>query len=695
MERITTAPHGAAAYSLKKLFGCLLVLAMLITLLPANAAYAAPSVEIAVPDDPANTVKYPVYPNEGSVRMTKSAEWTNADETLAKITFDVGGVPVPIGGSLGMDVVVAVDTSGLGDSQLGYGGPYGTNNNRYMWDQRAFCPYCDADMGVSTLLNKWYGNRLYCPLIGGYHTAPARTEIGYMRRFTNPLFQTFSPIAYEAQATKEFARTFLAESLGNRVALVTYGQNIADGGSTVRVKSGLTSNIEDIRTGLRNEDSYGDNPYTLPLQEALKILNARADKTRPAAVVFFTLTAWNTAPATYQTTALADYKLGTTAAKVLRDTGAKIYALNVVGTNQDAIEHYGNPLPQITAPMRAGLEGLVGTHIENGVAVPNTDQYSFSRSWPELQENVANVADSLRRAGTEAKIRDVVNVNDFDILDVNVSKGTIESRNLATGEIVWSLGDVPSEPSEPHATMEISVRYAGPAARTTELYATNAGRARIDYKNYRNTQSVQYVDSPKIGYTARIADFSLAPVTTLIANHAANLPVTLTGSGLAGQHAVFSLVNGAGVTVYTSAPVAVSDNFSGSVHLSAADLNVPEGQYTLSATIQGTGVTASVPLTIAKDMDYLAFKIQKATLNGTPTLAAIFDLGGYDTVRIAGPVYVDDVPVLPADYVVDGNTIWFPNGPTSGVVRIKFDSLRYDILLPGQDITLESIALLM
>ncbi|MDR3289464.1 MAG: hypothetical protein LBT22_08565 [Peptococcaceae bacterium] len=188
----------------------------------------------------------------------------------------------------------------------------------------------------------------------------------------------------------------------------------------------------------------------------------------------------------------------------------------------------------------------------------------------------------------------------------------------------------------------------------------------------------------------KILSLSTAPITTLIANHPARLPVTLTGTGLTGKTATFSLVNSAGVPVYSYGPVAVSNNFYEMKNIAASALTIPYGQYTFKVTIDGSAATASVPLTIAEDLDsYWTFKIKASPYNGQLTLVAVFDLGGYDTVQVVGNVYVNNVLVPPTDYIVSGNSVWFPNGPTSGKVKIRFEELRYPTLVPDYSISME------
>jgi hypothetical protein len=186
----------------------------------------------------------------------------------------------------------------------------------------------------------------------------------------------------------------------------------------------------------------------------------------------------------------------------------------------------------------------------------------------------------------------------------------------------------------------------------------------------------------------KILSLSTAPITALVANHAANLPVTLTGTGLAGQYAIFSLVNSAGVPVYSYGPVAISDNFHQVLNISVSALTIPYGNYTFKATLVGATGTASVPLTIAKDLDsYWTFAIKVSPYSGQLTLSAVFDLGGYDTVQVVDAVYVNNV--LTTNYIANGNTIWFPSGPTSGTVNIRFAGLKYNTLYPGFIIMLE------
>jgi hypothetical protein len=184
----------------------------------------------------------------------------------------------------------------------------------------------------------------------------------------------------------------------------------------------------------------------------------------------------------------------------------------------------------------------------------------------------------------------------------------------------------------------------------------------------------------------KILTLSTTPITTLVADHEAYLPVTLTGTNLTGRQAVFSLVNEFGTAVYTSAPINVSDSFHQQLHIDRATLNIPYGDYTVRAAIVGSHATASVGLVIAENLDsYWRFKIE--LVDGNLVLVARFELGGYDTVEIVGAVYVNGV--LTTNYTVNGNEIRFPDGPTSGRVTIRFAGLKYNNLFPGFILTLE------
>ncbi|MDR3270391.1 MAG: hypothetical protein LBT32_02595, partial [Peptococcaceae bacterium] len=142
------------------------------------------------------------------------------------------------------------------------------------------------------------------------------------------------------------------------------------------------------------------------------------------------------------------------------------------------------------------------------------------------------------------------------------------------------------------------------------IHTTGQGFTQINSKIKSGVRpSVWVYQGPKTP-EPQILSLSTAPITTLIANHPANLPIALTGTNLTGKTATFSLVNSAGVAVYTSPVTSVSDNFYQILNISASALTIPYGQYTVRATLVGAAGTASVPLTIAEDLDkYWTFGI--------------------------------------------------------------------------------------
>ena len=122
--------------------------------------------------------------------------------------------------------------------------------------------------------------------------------------------------------------------------------------------------------------------------------------------------------------------------------------------------------------------------------------------------------------------------------------------------------------------------------------------------------------------TPKLTSISTGTVTYLVSGSAANLNVDIKGKNLTGQQVIVSLKNADGVAVFESTPFSASDEFTARLSLSAAQMNLPDGIYTVEAALVGTDVKAETELEVISPSSIL-WKISLVKVTDSVVKAAI------------------------------------------------------------------------
>ncbi|MFZ2539685.1 MAG: vWA domain-containing protein, partial [Oscillospiraceae bacterium] len=297
--------------NLKRFLCTLLVVSMVFAVLPTsvfatntNIVEPSQSSHIAKPAEGFVAADYPAYPNEGYVKMEKSAAWKDDNKMDAEVTLTIDGKGI----NTGVDAVLVIDRSNsmkesvvVGTTNVPCTGTY--KENWYLeW-----------------LTVKYYYECNKC----GHETVKANKDKPCTQIFHNDIKKT--RLALEKEAANTFVNTmFNSETSTNRVGLVSFcgtatkNKEISD----VTQKANITTKINGINCG------DGTN-YVDPLKEAKKMIDARKDKSRPAYVIFLTDGEPNR-PSSNST--------GGPEAKALKDVGVIIYSVAFDIDNNDAIK---------------------------------------------------------------------------------------------------------------------------------------------------------------------------------------------------------------------------------------------------------------------------------------------------------------------------------------------------------------------
>ncbi|WP_313163701.1 vWA domain-containing protein, partial [Sedimentibacter sp.] len=395
---------------LKKILCFTIALLMLMPAMPGNLAMAVENptvpgnIKIGGPVEPYNPDDYPIFPNQGYVRMEKYAEWIEKSEGTAKITFEITGQPV----QQGVDAVLVIDRSGSMDDRTG-----GIGSPKRM------------DIAKESATN--FVNTMLTPVDG---STSSENRVAVVSFAGGDYWETFFgiPIRY-------IPRDFTIES------------------GVSEEKDALLGKIN----ALRGNGNTGTN-YEAAFEGAKAVLDARDDKTRPAYIIFLTD---------------GEPNIGSdnpSDATLLKNAGVTIYAVSFQAGNN-------------------------AYNIIKDVATSPSYAYNIANA-NDLSDLFTTLANNTKIAGTEAKLKDIIHSDYFDI-DTTVLPNVIATAGIAnvTGNIVdWDIENITANGAKLEIFIKLKPNLMGEEENS---YPTNYSASLI-YKNFNNVSCEQIVDSPEL-----------------------------------------------------------------------------------------------------------------------------------------------------------------------------------------------------
>ncbi|MDY4105554.1 MAG: vWA domain-containing protein, partial [Oscillospiraceae bacterium] len=387
----------------KRLLSMLLALIMVLSLLPVSAL-AAPAEE----------------PVEGQVTAVKSLATDDNGEPVVDtdgnytVQISIQGNPVTQTTGSAADVVLVVDNSGSMDSSVGIkctnaASTFEKINSRdfliaWTWNTYA-CPNCGAkyfDIVGDISGERWYTDM---PDI-------CTGEVGEIVR-----------INAAKEVSKEFAEAILADGTNNQLAVIGFAHEEKEGGANdtgaIKVAQPLTKDLTSVNTAIETMQAKGGTNSSAALQQAYNYLDARADKSRPAYVVFIS----DGAPG-YSGESLNDTQWnGAEQITALKNAGVTVYTVGIALDTDPA-----NYLKNMASDVKD----------EHFINVTGTDYKD------QLAEILAKWAIQINKApaGTDAKIVDVINTEDVTFVGSQSENLVYNAENnTRTGNI----GNIPAE----------------------------------------------------------------------------------------------------------------------------------------------------------------------------------------------------------------------------------------------------------
>lgn len=388
----------------KRLLSMLLALIMVLSLLPVSAL-AAPAEE----------------PVEGKVTAVKSLVTDDNGEPVVDtdgnytVQISIQGNPVTQTTGSAADVVLVVDNSGSMDSSVGIkctnaASTFEKINSRdfliaWTWNTYA-CPNCGAkyfDIVGDISGERWYTDM---PDI-------CTGEVGEIVR-----------INAAKEVSKEFAEAILADGTNNQLAVIGFAHEEKEGGANdtgaIKVEQPLAKNLNSVNEAIDKMKADGGTNYSAALQQAYNYLDARADKSRPAYVVFIS----DGAPGRTGESLNNNKWNGADQIAALKNAGVTVYTVGIALDTDPA-----NYLKNMASDVKD----------EHFINVTGTDYKD------QLAEILAKWAIQINKApaGTDAKIVDVINTDDVTFVPGSQSENLV--YNAADNTLTWNIGNIPAE----------------------------------------------------------------------------------------------------------------------------------------------------------------------------------------------------------------------------------------------------------
>ena len=469
----------------------------------------------------------------GKVFPTKTAEWVDEVNGLAKINFTIYGNPV----RQGSDVILIVDSSG---SMSG-------------------TKWSTAKSGA-----KGFVDNLYESVDG----VPSDNRIAIVD------FDS-SAIAYPGinNSTETFLKADETIKVGKKKP-VTYS-------ATDYFKTYVIDN---------QMSASGGTNYDYAFQAAKKIIDGRTDTSRPVYIVFMS----DGEPRDYD---WSDYHTGQKDAADLREQGVTIYSIGLnIGDKK-----FNN----FIVPLASSPKSTYAINIEKT---------------SDLVGIYDAIASSIKIAGTEATITDVINTEAFEIAtDYNngmwyeASTGTV-NRSSDNKTVTWDFGNISA--NKETLTIYIKVKDSVPGGTAPD---TNK-EAKVDYTDPNEQSQTQDIPSPNLA----VGDVGTITLNYYLVNEDG---ITINGTGEAID---FERRQQLGTKLYGDAP---QEFGSYTVNApSTIEYNGIKYQYVAaSASKDGSANPANVELSPAKKAVNLYYgyqEIKDVTVTfhgngGTPSVSSV------------------------------------------------------------------------
>ena len=469
----------------------------------------------------------------GKVFPTKTAEWVDEENGLAKINFTIYGNPV----RKGSDVILIVDSSG---SMSG-------------------TKWSTAKSGA-----KGFVDNLYESVDG----VPSDNRIAIVD------FDS-SATAYPGinNSTETFLKADDTVKVGNKRP-VTYS---------------ATDYFKDYVIDSQMKDSGGTN-YDYAFQAAQRIIDNRSDDTRPVYIVFMS-------DGEPRNNSISPYHDGQAEAAELRGQGVTIYSIGLnIGDKK-----FNN----FIVPLASSPKSTYAINIEK-----TSDLIGIYDA----------IASSIKIAGTEATITDVINTEAFEIAtDYNdgmwyeASTGTV-SKSSDNKTVTWDFGNISA--NKETLTIYIKVKDTVPGGTAPD---TNK-EAKVDYTDPNEQSQTQDIPSPNLA----VGDVGTITLNYYLVNEDG---ITINGTGEAID---FARRQQLGTKLYGDAP---QEFGSYTVNApSTIEYNGIKYQYVAaSASKDGSANPANVELSPAKKAVNLYYgyqEIKDVTVTfhgngGTPSVSSV------------------------------------------------------------------------
>lgn len=419
----------------RRIIAALMCLCMLVGLLPMSAFAADPGTVTATKDVVSQT-------------PDKNGNYT--------IKLTVQGEPVEIPSESAADVVLVVDNSGSMASSVGE--PCLTPKSEFvrkwtvLW-YRYTCPNCGARYSSSLLGILWDTQPDYC-------TGQKGAE---------PRINTAKKVG------KTFAQTILKDGNANQLAVIGFAHNSKNGGpndaNALFVTQPLTNDLTQINNKIDKMDADGGTNYSAALQQAYKWLNNRADKTRPAYVIFIS----DGAPGLSGESIDDSQWNGSKQAADLKRDGVTLYTIGIALTDDES--NY--------------LESLA-TDSNHYINVTGTN---YADKLKEVLLEWASHINSVP-AGKNAVMTDVVNTEYFDVVTPLPAGVTLGSDGKT---LVWNIGAIPKDGTSVEITIKPKADVLNTITGTKTVNTnTNVSLTYVDYNGANQTIPKEQIGDPTV-----------------------------------------------------------------------------------------------------------------------------------------------------------------------------------------------------
>lgn len=419
----------------RRIIAALMCLCMLVGLLPMSAFAADP----------------------GTVTAKKELVSQTPDENgNYTIKLTVQGEPVEIPSESAADVVLVVDNSGSMASSVGE--PCLTPKSEFkskltfLW-YRYTCPNCGARYSSSLAGLLW-------------DTRPPKCT---GQKGAEPRINTAKKVG------KTFAQTILKDGNANQLAVIGFAHNSENGGpndaNALFVTQPLTNDLTQINNKIDKMDADGGTNYSAALQQAYKWLNNRADKTRPAYVIFIS----DGAPGLSGESIDDSQWNGSKQAADLKRDGVTLYTIGIALTDDES-----NYLESLATDSNHYIN-VTGTNYADKLKKVLLEWASHINSVP---------------AGKNAVMTDVVNTEYFDVVTPLPAGVTLGSDGKT---LVWNIGAIPKD----ETSIEITIKPKADVLNTitgtkTVNTNTNVSLAYVDYNGADQTIPKEQIGDPTV-----------------------------------------------------------------------------------------------------------------------------------------------------------------------------------------------------